>query len=79
MRGAAPLLAMPLLGGCSDGVEGIALGLVGLAVLFVVLLFTAPPVMDYLRRREHRDQMVNRRPWSDKAPDRKRPSRRDRG
>ena len=72
-------MGLPLLGGCADGVEGIALGLVGLAALFVVLLFALPPVMDYLRRRQHRDLMVNRRPWSDKAAPRKRSGRRDRG
>ena len=64
---------------CAEGFEGIALGLVGLAALFVILLFAVPPVMDYLRRREHRDLMVNRRPWSDKAASRKRQGRGEQG
>ena len=78
VKRAAPMLSMPL-GGCAEGVEGIALGLVGLAALFVILLFAVPPVMDHLRRREHRDLMVNRRPWSDTVAPRKRSGRGDRG
>ena len=68
-----------MLTGCSDGAEAVAMGLVGLAALFVLLLFTLPPVLRYLDHREHRNRMVNRRPWSDKVAPRKRSGRGDRG
>jgi hypothetical protein len=61
-RGAVSL-GLPL-GGCAEGIEGIALGFVGLAGLFVFLLFTLPPAFRYLDRRQHRERMRNRRPWS---------------
>lgn len=63
-------LALPL-GGCAEGMEGLAAGLVGLAGLFVLLLFTVPPIMRYLDRREHRDRMRNRRPWSPEQAERR--------
>ena len=77
-RRSAPGLGLPL-AGCAEGAEGVALGLVGLAGLFVLLLFAVPPVMDYLRHREHHDRMVNRRPWSDEAAERPRTTRHDEG
>ena len=55
---------------------GVAMGLVGLAALFVLLLFTLPPVLRYLDHREHRNRMVNRRPWSDDAAQRPKSRRR---
>lgn len=62
-RAGSAALILPL-GGCTEGAEGIAAGVVGLAGLFVLLLFTVPPIMRYLDHREHRDRMRNRRPWS---------------
>jgi hypothetical protein len=70
-------MGLPLAGCAADGVETLAAGLVGLAGLFVVLLFALPPVLAYLDRRGHRERMRNRRPWSEKAAERR--ARRRRG
>ena len=76
MKRSAPAWGSPLLTGCSDGAEAVAMGLVGLAALFVLLLFTLPPVLRYLDHRGHRNRMVNRRPWSDDAAQRPKSRRR---
>ena len=75
-RRAAPAVSLPL-AGCAEGVEGVAMGFVGLAALFVLLLFAVPPVMEYLRHREHRSRMINRRPWSEESAARPRTRRLD--
>ncbi len=63
IRRLAPLAALPL-GGCAEGVDGVAAILVGLAMLFVLALFVVPAVRDVYERRVHHDRMHNRRPFS---------------
>ena len=55
----ALILSLPL-GGCADGIDGVAAGVVALAGLFVALLLIVPPVQDYLARREHHRRMTDR-------------------
>ena len=48
------------LGGCAEGIDGLAASVIALAGLFVALLFIVPPVQDYLARREHHRRMTDR-------------------
>lgn len=76
IKQSSPALGTPLLAGCAEGVEGVAMGLVGLAGLFVFLLFALPPVMRYIDRRQYLDRMRNRRPWSEEVAEKRKERRR---
>lgn len=69
-----PFVALPL-GGCVEGLDAVAAGAVGLAMVFVLSLFVVPAVREIYARRVHHDRMHNRRPFS-ADEDKRRKSRR---